>query len=205
MSNDLGWVTANIAAFNDVGSSGYPIPAGGATGDVKSTAACGKLCVAGTGWDGPSGVGSPNGTKLAPLGNSSGGPTDAGADATVEDAGNGSGSGSGGGSGTGSGSGSGSGSGIGGASGSSSGVVFGGSSGGSGSGSSGGSGSGSSGGSGDGSNGATGGSSSSSGCSCRSAPGAGTVGVGGMAWLGLAAIGLFRGRRRSRAHGRAAR
>ena len=66
-SNDLGWITSHPEGFNDVGSAAYPIPAGGAKGDAKDTSACGKLCLAGAGWDGPTGVGTPNGAKLVAL------------------------------------------------------------------------------------------------------------------------------------------
>jgi MYXO-CTERM domain-containing protein len=185
-SNDLGWITENIAAFNDVGSSSYPLPDGGATADVKTTTTCGKLCVAGTGWDGPSGVGTPNGTKLAALAASMGG-----------------GSSGGGGSSSGAGSSSGgvssSGGGSSGGNGSSGGGGSSGSIGGSGSGTLGGSSGGSNGGSGGsgGGFGDNGGSDSSSGCSCRTAPGA-ESGLAGLAWLGVAGVGLLRGRRRSR-------
>jgi hypothetical protein len=72
-SNDLGWITNHPGGFNDVGSAAYPIPAGGAKGDAKDTSTCGKLCLAGTGWDGPTGVGTPNGAKLAALAEGDGG------------------------------------------------------------------------------------------------------------------------------------
>jgi MYXO-CTERM domain-containing protein len=73
-SNDLSWTYTNESAFNDVGSAGYPIPTGAKSSDAPSGATCGKLCTAGTGWDGPTGVGSPNGTALAALTVSTSGP-----------------------------------------------------------------------------------------------------------------------------------
>ncbi len=67
VSNDLGFVYENIAAFNDVTS-------GNDTTSTSCTDAV--LCTAGPGWDGPTGVGTPNGAKLAvllaPSGSSSG-------------------------------------------------------------------------------------------------------------------------------------
>jgi MYXO-CTERM domain-containing protein len=96
VSNDFGFVYTHIAAFNDITGGTNAAPAQNcATTDVQ--------CYAQTGWDGPTGVGTPNGAMLASLGtpNSSGcsGGIDAGTDS-----GSGSGSGSGGGSGSGSGS-----------------------------------------------------------------------------------------------------
>ncbi len=73
-SNDLGWMYENPSAFNDVGSTAYPIPSGGKSTDAPATASCGILCKAGTGWDGPTGVGTPNGTALAALPVSTSGP-----------------------------------------------------------------------------------------------------------------------------------
>ena len=70
------WIYDNAGAFNDVGSSGYPIPSGGSkTNAPGGGGACGKICNAGTGWDGPTGVGTPNGSALLTL---SGGGSDAG-------------------------------------------------------------------------------------------------------------------------------
>jgi subtilase family serine protease len=67
ISNNLGWAYSNLSAFNDVGSSGYTLPSGATLTDAPSGSSCGILCTAQAGWDGPSGVGSPNGTKLAAL------------------------------------------------------------------------------------------------------------------------------------------
>jgi MYXO-CTERM domain-containing protein len=74
MSNDLSWAYTNSSAFNDVGSPSYPIPAKASNTNARAGSSCGILCTAGTGWDGPSGVGSPNGTKLAALPVSTAGP-----------------------------------------------------------------------------------------------------------------------------------
>ena len=67
VSNDLSWVYKNSAAFSDVGAAEYPLPPGASSSNTTSDASCGILCTAGTGWDGPSGVGSPDGMKLAAL------------------------------------------------------------------------------------------------------------------------------------------
>jgi subtilase family serine protease len=91
-SNDLGWIYANSSAFNDVGSTGYPVPSGAPTMDAPPGLSCGVLCTIGAGWDGPSGVGSPNGAKLAALPVSTEGPQpypDAGVSIVVEDGGSG--------------------------------------------------------------------------------------------------------------------
>jgi MYXO-CTERM domain-containing protein len=57
VSADLGWVYENNSAFNDVTS-----------GNNDLTGACTTvMCKAGKGWDGPTGVGSPNGESLALL------------------------------------------------------------------------------------------------------------------------------------------
>jgi hypothetical protein len=61
------WIYANPSGFNDLGSSSYPVHVGGPTSDAANPATCGKLCTVGTGWDGPSGMGTPNGTALAAL------------------------------------------------------------------------------------------------------------------------------------------
>jgi hypothetical protein len=66
-SNDLSWVYENATAFNDVGSIGYPTPAGASTTNAQGNTGCGKLCTAGPGWDGPTGVGTPNGANLVAL------------------------------------------------------------------------------------------------------------------------------------------
>jgi hypothetical protein len=57
ISNDFGWVYDNIASFNDV-TFGNNDPGGTCTS---------VLCKAGTGWDGPTGVGTPNAENLAAL------------------------------------------------------------------------------------------------------------------------------------------
>jgi len=64
VSRDLGFPYANLSAFNDV-----------TTGNDLVGNACPDMnCAAGPGWDGPTGVGTPNGAKLLPLvGESSGG------------------------------------------------------------------------------------------------------------------------------------
>jgi hypothetical protein len=80
-SSDLSWTYKNAAAFNDVGSTAYPIPSGLSNTDAPDAGACGILCTAGPGWDGPTGVGSPNGVKLAQTqagGSSSGGTSSGG-------------------------------------------------------------------------------------------------------------------------------
>jgi hypothetical protein len=74
MSNDLSWPYSNSSAFNDIGSPSYPIPAEASNTNAQDESSCGILCIARTGWDGPSGVGSPNGTKLAALPVSTAGP-----------------------------------------------------------------------------------------------------------------------------------
>jgi subtilase family serine protease len=57
ISANLGWVYQNMSAFNDVTSGNNDL-----TGTCSSV-----LCKAGKGWDGPTGVGTPNGTNLAAL------------------------------------------------------------------------------------------------------------------------------------------
>lgn len=54
VSADLGWIYTNIAAFNDITSG---------TNDLMGTCSS-ILCKAGPGWDGPTGVGTPNGEAL---------------------------------------------------------------------------------------------------------------------------------------------
>jgi hypothetical protein len=70
-SNDLSFMYTHAAAFNDVGSAGYPAPTGALLRDASINSTCvknsNKLCVATTGWDGPTGLGSPNGTLLAAI------------------------------------------------------------------------------------------------------------------------------------------
>ena len=75
VSSNLGFIYENIAAFNDV-TSGNNVLAGTCTG---------VMCNAGIGWDGPTGVGTPNGQKLAALGMSGGddGGADGGSDASA--------------------------------------------------------------------------------------------------------------------------
>jgi hypothetical protein len=67
ISNDLGFIYKHRAAFNDIGSPTYPLPAGSPDSNAPNNSECGILCIAGHGWDGPSGVGSPNGAKLSAL------------------------------------------------------------------------------------------------------------------------------------------
>jgi MYXO-CTERM domain-containing protein len=64
VSNDFGYVYEHIADFNDV-TSGNNDPAGICTDPIA--------CNAGPGWDGPTGVGTPNGRKLALLVGGTGG------------------------------------------------------------------------------------------------------------------------------------
>jgi hypothetical protein len=59
VANDLGFVYMNMAAFNDVTS-----------GSDDPQSLCPKadvMCTAGPGWDGPTGVGTPNAARLATL------------------------------------------------------------------------------------------------------------------------------------------
>ena len=63
ISNDLGFPYEHTAAFNDVTIGNNLV------GNTCSD----DSCTAGPGWDGPTGVGSPNGAMLAPLGTSSSG------------------------------------------------------------------------------------------------------------------------------------
>jgi Subtilase family len=65
ISSNLGWIYTNASAFNDLGSSAYPVDSSGSNTDSNSPSSCGILCTVGTGWDGPSGVGTPNGTRLS--------------------------------------------------------------------------------------------------------------------------------------------
>jgi hypothetical protein len=65
MSNDLSWIYANRSAFHDIGSGAYPLPPEATGTNAAAGSSCGILCTAGPGWDGPSGVGSPNGANLA--------------------------------------------------------------------------------------------------------------------------------------------
>ncbi len=91
VSNDLSWEYTHPTGFNDLGSTAYPIDSAGTATDAKTTTKCANnaLCVAMTGWDGPSGVGTPNGTALFALaGNTS--TTDGGAgDSGVNEGGTG--------------------------------------------------------------------------------------------------------------------
>lgn len=118
ISANLGWIYGSPTGFNDLGSSSYPVDTSGNLGsssDAQNSGSCGKLCNAGPGWDGPSGMGTPNATVLAtlppipPMSSSSGGGTDAGS-SSGGGSGSSSGSGSGGSGSGGSGSGGGSGS-----------------------------------------------------------------------------------------------
>jgi hypothetical protein len=72
IANDLGWVYANGAAFQDVTSGTDDREGLCQSGDV--------MCTAGPGWDGPTGMGTPDATKLAVLGGAGDSP---GADAGV--------------------------------------------------------------------------------------------------------------------------
>jgi MYXO-CTERM domain-containing protein len=67
ISNNLAWEYSNPSAFNDLGSAAYPSDPAGSNTD-STTTSCGVLCTVGPGWDGPSGVGTPNGAKLFALG-----------------------------------------------------------------------------------------------------------------------------------------
>lgn len=100
ISANLGWVYENTAAFNDLGSTAYPVDPRGSPTDSPTPSTCGSLCTAGPGWDGPSGLGTPNGTALAALATGGG---SSGGSGSSSGSGGGSGSGSGGGSGSGSG------------------------------------------------------------------------------------------------------
>jgi hypothetical protein len=58
ISSDLGFVYEHASAFNDITSG---------NDDVGSATCTDAVCVAGVGWDGPTGVGTPNGAKLFSL------------------------------------------------------------------------------------------------------------------------------------------
>jgi hypothetical protein len=77
IANDLGWVYANGAAFHDITSG---------TDDRASICQSGDvMCTAGPGWDGPTGMGTPNATELAGLaGTGDGFGADAGSDSGEE-------------------------------------------------------------------------------------------------------------------------
>jgi hypothetical protein len=82
ISKNLGWIYQSPTGWNDLGSTAYPVDTTGNLGtgtDAQDDSSCGKLCKAGPGWDGPSGVGTPNGTVLATFAPSLGG-ADAGDD-----------------------------------------------------------------------------------------------------------------------------
>jgi MYXO-CTERM domain-containing protein len=82
VSSNLGFVYTNIAAFNDVTSGTNGV----STKTTKTLCPVGDIiCNAAVGWDGPTGVGTPNGTRLAALG--TGNVVDAGQPQN-EDAGN---------------------------------------------------------------------------------------------------------------------
>lgn len=85
ISSDLGFLYENIAAFNDVTTG---------TNDNGHDCTNHVMCNAGPGWDGPTGVGTPNGAHLAALVGSSGGSS--GSDAGTESDAAGSGGGDGG-------------------------------------------------------------------------------------------------------------
>jgi MYXO-CTERM domain-containing protein len=72
VSANLGWIYTNISAFNDITSG---------TNDLMGTCSS-VMCKAGPGWDGPTGVGTPNGAKLwalvAPTNGPDGGEEDGG-------------------------------------------------------------------------------------------------------------------------------
>jgi MYXO-CTERM domain-containing protein len=197
LSKNLGWIYESPTGFHDLGSTSYPVDTSAGTGsttDAQNPSTCGKLCTAGPGWDGPSGMGTPNATVLAGLptdppgsssggsssgGSSSGGATDGGASSG--------GSGSGGGSSSGaSSSGGGSSSGASSSGGSSSGGLSGSGSGGSGSGGSGG---------GNGA-GSSGGGSGSSGCSVVTTGAEVPSAIMFGAVFGVAAFGARRRRKR---------
>jgi MYXO-CTERM domain-containing protein len=72
ISANLGWPYANATGFHDLGSTSYPSDPQGSDTDSPDPSSCGKLCTVAAGWDGPSGVGTPNGTKLAQLGGTTG-------------------------------------------------------------------------------------------------------------------------------------
>ena len=67
ISANIGWIYQNTSAFNDLGSAAYPVSSKGTNTDAQDPASCGVLCTAGPGWDGPSGVGTPDGAKLVAL------------------------------------------------------------------------------------------------------------------------------------------
>jgi subtilase family serine protease len=115
VANGIGWLYASATApgFNDLGSTAYPVDTADkndSNSDSANSSSCGKLCTAGTGWDGPSGVGTPNATALAGVpanpgssgGSGSGGSSGSGSGGSADDGGSsddGGGSGSSGGSG----------------------------------------------------------------------------------------------------------
>jgi len=84
ISRNLGWVYDNASGFHDLGSSSYPVDPSGSKTDAENPGSCGKLCSVASGWDGPSGVGTPNGVKLAALagGSQPPPPVDAGSGST---------------------------------------------------------------------------------------------------------------------------
>ena len=67
ISNNLGWPYSNPTGWNDLGSTAYPVDSSGSSTDSNKPSSCGKLCSVATGWDGPSGLGTPNGAILASL------------------------------------------------------------------------------------------------------------------------------------------
>jgi subtilase family serine protease len=77
VSNDIGWLYTNAANFHDLGSASYPSDPDGTKTNAQSGCSPAVLCTVETGWDGPSGLGTPNGSKL--VGSSTTPPADAGA------------------------------------------------------------------------------------------------------------------------------
>ena len=71
------WIYDNAVAFNDLGSPSYPVDPRGSSTNARNPASCKQICTARTGWDGPSGIGTPDGVKIVKAWNSG---TDAGVD-----------------------------------------------------------------------------------------------------------------------------
>jgi len=65
VSSDLSLIYQHSSSFNDIGSRSYPLPERTSDSNAPAGSSCGILCNVGLGWDGPSGVGSPNGAKLS--------------------------------------------------------------------------------------------------------------------------------------------
>jgi MYXO-CTERM domain-containing protein len=66
ISANIGALYSGAGAFNDLGSTSYPADSAGVSTDAQSASTCSpaSLCNLETGWDGPSGVGTPNGAAL---------------------------------------------------------------------------------------------------------------------------------------------